>query len=330
MRKQGPIVKILLWMLLAAMVLTGCGKKDKDAEQNGKGGISVSGEVDPDTEILKVGLTGVSLRELYVYVLHLKEQYEPVLGDRVWYLNTGDGDKTVEQLAKDQLLETVTEVKIINKNAEKNDIKLDEEDENTLKTAVSTYYASLDQEAKDKYGITEEVLYRVYRENMLAETAFEIMTNDLDTDDLVKDVREIHTAFFYVSGTDAAAEKEAKSLRKQALKEEDFTAFARSNSQSMVTEHTFGRDDTTLEPAFVEASFALSTGDVSPVIKGEEGYYVIYCVSDNDEDATTKRKTSLILEAQKESFYQTYAEWAKDIKVTVNSSAWDSIFIRTN
>ena len=53
------------------------------------------------------------------------------------------------------------------------------------------------------------------------------------------------------------------------------------------------------------------------------GYYIIYCVNDNDEDATYARKEEIINERQTKMFKEKYAEWLSESKVDISNKFWD-------
>lgn len=65
--------------------------------------------------------------------------------------------------------------------------------------------------------------------------------------------------------------------------------------ESRQSEVTIGMDTKLLDKEAVDAAFSLKKGKMSNVIGGKNGYYIIYCENDNDEDATYAMKMRLLL-----------------------------------
>ncbi len=63
-----------------------------------------------------------------------------------------------------------------------------------------------------------------------------------------------------------------------------------------------GKSSTKLEKAALDAALALKKGEVSSVVEGTQGYYIIYCVNDKEEDATQARKEVIIAKRQNRLF----------------------------
>ena len=59
-----------------------------------------------------------------------------------------------------------------------------------------------------------------------------------------------------------------------------------------------------MEKVVEEAAFALKTGEISNIIEASDGYYIIYCVDDYNEDATLEKKEEVIDERQSEKFIE--------------------------
>ena len=88
---------------------------------------------------------------------------------------------------------------------------------------------------------------------------------------------------------------------------------------------TVGKGDLS-EKAEAEA-FALSAGEITPVIWDDEYCYIFYCVNTFDIDATLAKKEEMITERRKEAFKDIYETWKKETVVTINEEGMAKIRI---
>ena len=102
-----------------------------------------------------------------------------------------------------------------------------------------------------------------------------------------------------------------------------FYAFAETNTDAKEVEITFGKNN--MPEDFGEAAMALKTDQMSQLITGKNGYYIIYCVNDFDEDATMAKKEAIIAERKDELFRQKYLEWSERIKLVISTAVWDAM-----
>lgn len=163
------------------------------------------------------------------------------------------------------------------------------------------------------------------------------MTDDADTNITDEEAKQIKIQYIELitKGTDkngrkvnlnaaqkAKTYKRMKEMLKEAKKAESFADFAEANTESRTSEATIGKDTKLLDKEAIDAAFSLKKGKMSNVIGGENGYYIIYCVNDNDEDATYSRKEAIIEERQTKMFKEKYTDWLSDSKVDISDKFW--------
>lgn len=318
MRKSRRMLTRLLAGALALGMLTGCNSKGK----LGSGAKLETGEIQESSIVMKVGDIGVKYSEVRNYCYLLKEQYEGNFGSQIWDYKL-DEKGTIGDEAKEEIINMITQLKIIGATAgsEKVTLTNDEKDE-ALQKAEEIIDASSDADRKN-YCLSLQGLEKIYEENALANKMFYIATDAAETEVSDDEAKQINIAYLMVKDTaeDAAAQK-ADRLLSEAKKADDFMEFAKENTESDIIEMTIGQDCTELDEEVVTAAFSLQKGEISPVVSGKNGYYIIYCVSDYDEDATYARKEAIIEERQTSMFKKKYVKWLGDYDVNISKSFW--------
>lgn len=290
-----------------------------------------------DSNVLAIGKTLVTYKEALIYMYQLKEQYEPSLGTDIWSYQLEE-EKTFEEYAKDEVMSEITQLKIICQKAQEMGVVLEDDEKDEITQMAKEYVQGLSEADIKKYGITEELMNQIYSDNQLASKMFDITTNAVDTDISDEEAKQITIQYLMVmtKGEDkngksidmsadekVSAKKRAKKLLKEAKEEESFYNFAESNTDDSTVELTFGKADMPTE--FGDAAFLLKTGEMSKLIETESGFYILYCVSDYDKDATVLKKEEIISENQNKMFEDTYADWSKQFEIAVSTSLWDQI-----
>ncbi len=311
-------------------------KTEEEMKKDDKESVN-SGEL-----IAMVGDIRVYYNEAMVYLKSVQENYEAEYGKDIWNADIfGDG-KTFGEQIKREVLNQITELKVIGEKAKEEGISLTEDELAEVKTLAQEHFEGLSDADIDRYLVTKELLEKVYADNMLAEKAFESLTLNIDTNvsDLEAKQITVQQILIYGANVDkegnitpfSAEEREnaydkAKALLEQAKETDDFHTLAEANSEADTIEYTFGRGQGPKEysAAFEQAAFTLKTGEVSDLISTEYGWHIIYCVTDFNKDATIQVKESIIDERRTKMFADLYSEWSSDYDVVVNSEAWDAV-----
>lgn len=319
-------------MILLLFSLTACG----DAEEN----VNIDGNAKELAEgaLMVVGDESVTYEEAFAYIYMLKQQYEPGMSENIWDFQIEEG-VTFEDYVKEQIVDELTQVKIICQQGKKLGIELDEDEMQEAKNMAANFMETVSEEDAEEYRLSEELMASVYADHILAEKVYEISTNEVDTNISDEEAKQITVQYLMVmtKGTDEngnqvdmndeekkQAKKKAKALYEDAKDlSTSFYSFADAESDVATVEITFGKND--MPEDFGEAAMKLKTDEMSKLITGENGYYIVYCVSDYDEDATLAKKEEIIAKAQDELFRQKYAEWSEKCKLIISTKVWDEI-----
>lgn len=347
MQKKGNEItmkKIVVFLLLIVMTVSlfGCNKEGSseggfiNSITHKKQNVQNDGELTNDSILMVIGNRAVTYKEALIYIYQLREEYEPSFGTEIWDYELQEG-KTFEDNAKEELIKDLTQLKIICQEAEKQELFLTDDEKIEITEQAKNYVAGITKEDQETYSITEELIQQIYEENQIASKMFDITTNEINTDISDEEARQwkIEYLMIMTNGEDKygntvnlnenekkEALKKAKSLRKKATEVENFKNFADANTDDTEVEVVFGVDDKPVE--FGDDAMKLKTGEVSKVITADSGYYIVYCVSDFDEEETLNKKEEIILKNQNEEFERIYKEWSEQYEIEV-SSLWSQI-----
>lgn len=360
-KKKSTNLYILTILIVSIITITACGKKDEENKNLKTSEVEDIDEKDTETIndsqvtanddkiikadngnpflneiIIKIDNEKVSYSEVILYQKYIQLYYENIFGEDIWDYNLGE--TTIGELAKEDVIDTIIERKIIKKQWENYGIVITEEDEIKIKDDSADYLKNITQEDTEYYGFTFEEVYQFFFDNLMAERVYDAATMDVDTDVPDEVAKQITIQYLLVSTRktdengnmiELAEEKKnlayikAQELLTEAATVEDFASFSKSNTDSVEVEVTIGKND--LEKVVEEAAFALKTGEISNIIEASDGYYIIYCVDDYNEDATLEKKEEVIDERQSEKFIELFEQWQKDIEIEVNEETWDQI-----
>ncbi|MCI8307214.1 MAG: hypothetical protein HFH14_04100 [Lachnospiraceae bacterium] len=342
MKRKSTINRILCIAVSAAMIAVlsaGCSGNDENTvestgnektEKAEKAAKVEKKELDADSVVIAVGDEEATFKELLVYMYILKDRYQDTLGDDIWSY-TLDNGKTFKSVTMAQVVSLITELKIINREAQGLGISLTSDEKEDIRQYVEGLYASIPEEDVAEYKLDTDTMMNVYCENEIANRVYDSCINGVNTSINDDESRQCRVLYIYLrtSGVNQSGvtvtlseeevskrHKEAKKLLKSAKKASDLHAFAEANTEADSAELVFGKGDMCAE--FEAAAFALSEGQFSDVVTAPEGFYIIYCLDTNDEELAAVKKEEMIAASQKENFEAQYKEWAAGFEVEVS------------
>jgi parvulin-like peptidyl-prolyl isomerase len=292
--------------------------------------------------IAMIGESRIYYNEAMVYLKSAQDNYEADYGKNIWKADILGNGQTFGDMIKDEVMRQITELKIIRDKAAEQEITLTEEELADAHSYAKEHYNGLTDKGKNQYLITQELLDRVYEDNLLANKVFETLTINVDTNVADAEAKQITVQDIFIKGARfdlagnrteyTAEEKEdaynkAKSLLEQAKLTDDFKTLAETSSEADTIEYTFGKGQGPKEygSIFEQAAFTLRTGQVSDLITTNDGWHIIYCVTDFNVDATTQVKENIIEQRRNEMFSKLYSDWSADYDIVINSQAWKAI-----
>ena len=334
MRKSKMLMGVLVGVFVAG-VLAGCSDRGKTFR-----GIRLeNGDIKEQSVVVSIGDSGVTYSKVRNYCYILSQRYDRNFGHEVWEYPLGK-EETIGDEAKEEVLNMVTQMAVIGKTAKSQKVTLGSDEKDQALQKAEELMKSASKEDKKKYCLTLQQMTEIFEENLLAEKMFYIATDEVDTDisDEEAAQRKIQYIRILTNGTTedgvhvnlggqekAQALKRAEKLLQDARKGEDFLAFARQNTDGTAAEAVIGhpgQNTGELSNTAAAQAWELKKGQMSGVVSSEDGYYIIRCVEERDEDATQQRKEKLIEERQTEMFREKYGKWLGDDEIRISKSFW--------
>ena len=336
--KKVRIRRVLVGAVLICILMgiTAC-RSEKSIEDSGTQNTNIekaskveSKQLSEDSVVIAVGEEKATYQEVLVYMYILKDRYQDTLGNGIWDYEFGEG-KTLKSMAIEQVVSMITEMKVINKKAIELGVDLTGDESEEIRQYASGIFKSISQEDIEEYHLSEEIFTKVYQESEIANKVYDACISGISTDVTEDQAKQVTVQYIYLqtSGINQSGVmvslseeevqrryEEAKTLRKRAKNCTDFYSFAKANTEADLTEITIGREDMCNE--FTEVAFSLDNNELSHVVSSEDGFYIIYCVENNEVESSAAKREELIAAAQKENFEQQYEQWASEFEIEIS------------
>ena len=311
-------------VLTAGGVLAGCGSSQVALEDY------------PTTVVATFGDTNIYLDEANYLARteqYNSEMYYSMIGydiSTMW--DTELGSKTLEAYTKESVMTAICQTLVLDAKAEDLGISLDEEDQAKVEEAVSGSMEEIPRVVKDATNITEELLTEIITKNALANKVYAYAVQDVDTE--VSDEEAAQRTISYILVTDGDdADAAAELAEELKTRVED----GETMSEDMVADYdnctysqtTYGEGD--YDNTLGDFGLTLETGEVGTVYEDGYGWYVVYCDTDFDEEATEAEKDQIVETRRTELFQSTYEEWLKDMpEFKVDEDVWEQVSFDDN
>ncbi len=295
-----------------------------------------------DGTLLLVADKQVDYREGLVYMDAMQANYEQFYGEGIWEYVVDEHGSTLGEVLKSEVLHQMRYIKVICQKASELGIVLSSEELAEVDKRTREYMKTLEGSPLLARGVNEEIVRRIYSDNLLARKTFEVSTLNINTDVDTKDVQQ--RRFFSIglrnhkvdsNGNKIPYEGEEKQklmermelLQERILNRDKVEAiyqYAASITEDLEhLELSGGKGD--FSPEYEEYLLALTAGEVSQIVETADYLYIFYCVTDYDKDATLVVKEKIIAQRRKEEFLLLYHDWEKSVEVQVNEALWKSM-----
>lgn len=316
---------ILCLMLAISCVLSACGRKQEEGEQQ--------------AVVYHFGDNDITYGEYYIYARTVYEDYSQAYGNGVWNLelNVGEKSRTVRDITIEDIIQDINRVKVLSSHAVDYSIELNDNEKAEIENKSEAFYNGLTDADIRETEITKDIVSRVMTENMLASKVYDQVLADYDFEISDEEARMI-TFYDMVfecyelkkdgSVSEYSPEKKALQLERanealSSLAEEEGTSFKSIVDKYHLqysAEYTMSKSELIEEYGDNVAKdiLALSDGEVSMVIETQYGYHLFKMQKSNNEELTKENKQQIIISKQKEYFNGVYEEWVKQYDAHFN------------
>lgn len=264
-----------------------------------------------------------------------EQLYQQMYKKSYWEMEDVDGEgRSGAAAAKKQVMDNVKQREILCMEAEKLGYSLTDEEKAKVKENVKSALEQVDDSQKKIEGLDEKSLTTVFEKNALAEKYKQVIIAESGIDEeglkatVNKDEYHQYTMQYYkVSNkegtgeeqTDVSAEQKQKNLESmKALKEkaataEDFTKLVEKDDPTGIEtyqeEKLISKDmdsSSFLTKKLRKKLIKMANDEISDVIEGEDGYYLIKMVNNDDPAAYESQCETVVSDEKTKQFEARY------------------------
>lgn len=256
------------------------------------------------------GNYSISVQAADILISERKYSYEDLFNNEIW--NRSVGDMTMEEYLLSDIKTLAGNVIYLNMMAEDMQINLTGDEEERISEYAKDY-------AEDS-GFDKADVEKLLQMLLIAEKSFYAMTEDVDTEVSTDEARTISVQYMFFAVNDDVTDRMAENKASEALQKiedgTDFLTLAEEQSDDSIHSMEFYKG--IYDKDFETAAYKLETGQVSPVVETEYGYYIIKCINDNIESDTAKRKSEIVLKRREELFADKFRQLAEKKDILFN------------
>lgn len=331
LKKQ--VVASVLALSMAVASLTGCSNGLSSSKKESSNVGTMTQEEASTTKVMVIGDYDIYMDELLVYAIQAMVTNNGTLASV----------KANPDTYKEQTLSLIRTTKILYDVTQHNDVTLDDSDMETTNNTINNFLKSMPDGLLEKYGISEDVVRKVFTEQTYVSKFENDIKNDMgktiqdDVEEKVKDYNfmvfdyilfptvettEDDTPATNTDGSykyvDDAAKQKAKENAEALLKELE----AGGDAETLATK--YGVSNYYFERTGYVGSFTdsinkavenMKAGDCSGVLEEKLGYAVIHMKSDHDEELLKNYAYAVASDTVDDQFDKLEEQWLSTIEV---------------
>lgn len=229
--------------------------------------------------------------------------------------------KKFEQYVKKISMDEITRVYSMTALANAQGVELTDEQKELAQWAGEDCFKSLTEEQVSYLEITEEQVQDLYEKYALADKLYRVLVQDVnkevsDDEARIMEIRQIYT-------TD---EEQAHKAVAELEEETEFSTVAANYNEAGEIMLTLQRG--MLPKEAEDVAFSMENGEISDLVRTDQGYYIFCCDNKFDEEQTQIHKQDIIEQRRQEAFHSGYDPFIKTISSKLNESLWADISIR--
>lgn len=315
---------------------------------------NLANEATDKVEVFTVGKEAVYLNEVWVYAKTIQQEYEKNYGSGIWTVELqneqGEG-RTVESITKEDIIEEILQVKVLNYKADSFGVALTQEERAMIQEQAENFMAGLTDADIAETGVTLELAVQVYEENAIASKVYDriMQEGNVEVSDEQCRQTKVYDLYFptYIEqgeGDFVALSEDEKATQHNTVTEAYNRIMDSGDSLNIETAaYEYGCTNAGFQTMsyseyvaqygqeLADRIYAMQDGDVLGVVESEYGYHVFQMIALTDAEATSNKKSEMELELKKEYFSQKFEEYLKEIdnswkfSKNVDEDAWNLI-----
>lgn len=343
LKKQ--VVASVLALSMAAASLTGCSNGLSSSKKESSNVGTMTQEEASTTKVMVIGDYDIYMDELLVYAIQAMVTNNGTLASV----------KANPDTYKEQTLSLIRTTKILYDVTQHNDVTLDDSDMETTNNTINNFLKSMPDGLLEKYGISEDVVRKVFTEQTYVSKFENDIKNDMgktiqdDVEEKVKDYNfmvfdyilfptvettEDDTPATNTDGSykyvDDAAKQKAKENAEALLKELE----AGGDAETLATK--YGVSNYYFERTGYVGSFTdsinkavenMKAGDCSGVLEEKLGYAVIHMKSDHDEELLKNYAYAVASDTVDDQFDKLEEQWLSTIEVDTEKDMEGTVWV---
>lgn len=265
------------------------------------------------------------------------------------YWDMEEDGVTTQESVRTEIINNEIEQQILYAEAVKNGYEATEEEKEKAKTSAGETLENMSDDQKKKTGFTEAELTEILTKEAVALRYKQDLIDGFDIDDEEiragvdkEQYREYKTQCFYVS-TEAdeegneLTEAQKEELKADLIKEaeaakntEDWSKVLDSEDEDQKVSYQaidFIKEEEGYDAAVMEKAMTMANGEISDVVEGEDGYYIIKMVDNNSDDRYEEAVSDAIEEAENQRFDEEYLSIYENYEVKINSKEWNKVVL---
>ena len=257
--------------------------------------------------------------QIMLVVATEKNRYSEVYSDQVWQIPIDQEGTTFQEYLLKQVRHFLEEVKVMNLMADQQEIVLTNQEQERLEELTKDFYESLTEADLAYIGVSQEEVLQLYSEYYRAGRLVEELTKDVDLE-----ISDSEAKVIVVQEIQVNDHEEAQKIHTQAMTEGvDFASLARVVTQGEQVQKMVGRKERSQE--YEDVVFKLAEGEIGPIIREGDHFFIVKCIEDYDEEATLDRKQNLSLERKTRVFRKAFDAFAAHYTVNMGGEIWNQI-----
>lgn len=263
--------------------------------------------------------------------------YQQIYGSSYWEMeNVDDAGRNGASAAKKQVMDSIKQREVLCMEAEKLGYTLTDEEKTAAHDSAAQEREAMTDGQKKISGLDEKSLNAVFEKNALAEKYRQVIIAEsgIDRDALKaevkkEDYRQYTLQYYMVSNKDGSGEEETdvsdeqkqtnlanmKALQEKAKTAEDFSKLLEEGDDTGINAVADQKlvakdmdDSSFLTKKLRKKIIKMNNDEISDVIEGEDGYYLIKMVNNDDSEAYDEQCDSVVTTEENRLFQAKYDE----------------------